>query len=206
MIAVARMAVLDLRTVVSQRKQALVVFASFAVVAGILAHEPVRLVPALVLLVTSTVAVYPFIVGEKEHLETLYAVLPVPRRTVLLGHYAWAMVSFVGTVVLGTALTVILAAVEGKPLSGHTLVTMITLAWGLFAVNISIQLPVLIRWGYTRVGLWSTTAPLALVMSLVLKSHMGVASLENWLPAIWPAGVAVVSASIGLATALDERR
>jgi hypothetical protein len=83
---------------------------------------------------------------------------------------------------------------------------MITLAWGLFAVNISIQLPILIRWGYTRVGLWSTTAPLALVMSLVIKSHMGVASLESWLPVIWPGGVAVVSASIGLATALDERR
>jgi hypothetical protein len=206
MTTIARVAVLDLRTVASHRKQAFIVFASFAVVAGLLADQPVRVVPALVLLVTSTVAVYPFIIGEKAGLETLYALLPVPRRTVLLGHYAWAMASFVATVVVGTAITLVFAAFEGVALSGHALYTMITLAWGLFAVNISIQLPVLIRWGYTRVGLWSTTAPLALVMSLLFKSQVGVASLDHWLPVFWPGGVTVVAASTAVATALDRRR
>lgn len=41
MTTIARMAVLDLRTVASHRKQSLIVFAAFAVVAGLLAAQPI---------------------------------------------------------------------------------------------------------------------------------------------------------------------
>jgi hypothetical protein len=203
MTAVARMAVLDMRTVAPYRNQGLAVL---AVVTVILANQPARLVPAVTLLVTSTVATYPLAVADKAGLETLYAVLPVPRRSVLLGHYAWALASFATTVVLGTALTLLFAAFQHSTPSGHTLLTMITLAWVLFAVNISIQLPVLIRWGYTRMGVWTTTVPLALIMGVVIKFHLDVAALERLLPAAWPAGVALISVSAELATVLDRRR
>jgi len=63
MSAVARMAVLDLRTVAPYRYQGLVVFAvCVAVLAG---NRPVVLVPALVLVLTSQVAAYPFLVADK---------------------------------------------------------------------------------------------------------------------------------------------
>lgn len=196
MSAVARMAVLHLRTVAPYRTQGLLVFALMALV---LARSPDHVVPALAVLLAPLIAVHPFVVADKAGLETLYAVLPVPRRAVLFGHYAWALASFVATVAAGTALAVPLARAEGAPLGGRTLVTMLTLAWALFAVNIAIQLPLLIRFGYARVSVLGTTMPLALVMLAVYRLHLTVASLRDWLPLVWAAGAAAVVTSALLA-------
>ncbi|MFB7502943.1 ABC-2 transporter permease [Streptomyces broussonetiae] len=197
MSAVARMAVLHLRTVAPYRTQGLLVFGLMVLV---LARSPVGLVPALALLLAPLIAVHPFVVADKAGLETLYAVLPLPRRTVLLGHYAWALASFIATVTAGTALAVLLARAEGVQLGGRTLVTMLTLSWTLFAVNIAIQFPLLIRFGYARISVLGTTMPLALVMLAVYRLHPTIASIQTWLPLLWVAGAAAIVTSAGLAT------
>lgn len=99
---VARMVMLDLRTVASYRNQGLAVFIVMTV---LFANRPVVLVPMLVLLFTATAAAYPFNVGDKARIETLYATLPLARRAVLFGHYAWALACYLSTVSAGTALT-----------------------------------------------------------------------------------------------------
>ncbi|SHN36851.1 hypothetical protein [Actinacidiphila paucisporea] len=48
---------------------------------------------------------------------------------------------------------------------------MLTRAWVLFAVNIAIQFPLLIRFGYARISVLGTTMPLALVMLAVYRLH-----------------------------------
>ncbi|MGK4585846.1 ABC-2 transporter permease [Kitasatospora sp. HPMI-4] len=196
MTAVARMAVLHLRTVAPYRTQGLLVFGLMVLV---LARNPVGLVPALALLLAPLVAVHPFVVADKTGLETLYAVLPVPRRTVLLGHYAWALASFLATVTTGSALTVLLAQADGVPLSGRTLITLLTLSWALFTVNIAIQFPLLIRFGYARISVLGTTLPLALIMLTVFRLHLTIASIQVWLPLLWAAGAAAIVTSAALA-------
>jgi ABC-2 family transporter protein len=200
--AIARMAVLDMRTVAPYRnRQSLVLL---VIVIALMANKPAALIPALVLLVTPTIAAYPFLIADKSDLETLYAVLPVPRRSVLYGHYVWALTSFLATVAVGTALAVTFAQVWGPPLSGHTLETILALSWGLYAVDISIQLPLLIRFGYTRIGLWGITAPLALAADAVVRFHISLTSLDRWLPVVWLIGVAVVAASAAVAPVVDR--
>ncbi|WP_407700296.1 AAA family ATPase [Streptomyces beihaiensis] len=152
MSAVARTSVLHLRTVAPYRTQGLLVFGLMGLV---LARSPVGLVPALALLLAPLIAVHPFVVADKAGLETLYAVLPLPRRTVLLGHYAWAPAGIIATVTAGTALAILLARAEGVQLGGRTLVTMLPLSWTLFAVNIAIQFPLLIRFGYAASAFWA---------------------------------------------------
>jgi hypothetical protein len=200
MTAIARMAVLDLRTVTPYRRQVLAVF---AVVLVLLANRPSALVPALVLLVTSTVAAYPFQVADKSGLETLYAVLPLPRRSVLWGHYAWALASFLATVVVGTIEAVISARVQAQGLDQRTILAV---AWGLFAVNVAIQFPLLIRFGYTRIGVWGTTLPLTLIVVAVVRWHVALTSLRPWLPLVWPVGAAALVASAVVAVAVDRQR
>ncbi|MER6121313.1 ABC-2 transporter permease [Streptomyces sp. NPDC001795] len=194
--AVARMAVLHLRTVAPYRTQGLLVFGLMVLV---LARNPDHVVPALAVLLAPLIAVHPFVVADKAGLETLYAVLPLPRRTVLLGHYAWALASFVATVTAGTALAVLLARAEGAQFGGRTLVTMLTLAWALFAVNIAVQFPLLIRFGYARISVLGTTMPLALVMLAVYRLHLTIASIQAWLPLVWMAGAAAIVTSAVLA-------
>jgi hypothetical protein len=75
MTAVARIAVLHLRTVAPYRTQGLLVFGLLML---ILARDPDAVVPALVVLPAPLIAVQPFVVADKADLGTLYAVLPVP--------------------------------------------------------------------------------------------------------------------------------
>ncbi|MEU5092550.1 ABC-2 transporter permease [Streptomyces sp. NPDC021356] len=190
------MAVLHLRTVAPYRTQGLLVFGLMILV---LARNPDHVVPALAVLLAPLIAVHPFVVADKAGLETLYAVLPLPRRTVLLGHYAWALASFVATVAAGTVLALLLTQAEGVPFGGRTLVTMLTLAWVLFAVNIAIQFPLLIRFGYARISVLGTTMPLWLVMLAVYRLHLTIASIQAWLPLVWVAGAAAIVTSAVLA-------
>jgi hypothetical protein len=207
MIAVARVAMLDLRTVAPYRYQGLAILGICLVM---LSHNrPVVLVPALVLLLTSQVAAYPFLIADKADLETLYAVLPLHRRTVLYGHYAWAVVTFLATAVVGTALALLLARVQSVPFGASTIVTVLTLSWAMFAVTVAIQFPLFIRFGFSRISVMSTFLPLALVMLALTRLHLTIvtfATIQRWLPLIGLAGAAVLAASAAVATTADPRR
>jgi hypothetical protein len=202
MTGVARVAMLDLRTVAPYRIQGLVLF-GLLVLMG--ARTPAVLVPALALLVTSQFAAYPFNVADKAGLETLYAVLPVPRRSVLYGHYAWALACFVATTAVGTALALLMARIQALPFSGGTVATVLAVSWALFAVNIAIQFPLLIRFGFSQINVLATILPLALAGVAFVRLHLTVTWIQNWLPLLWVAGVAAVVASAATATSLDRR-
>ena len=205
MTAVARMVMLDLRSITPYRNQAgliLLILAAFAT------KNPVVALPAVTLLLTSQVAAYPFQVADKADLETLYAVLPVPRRAVLYGHYAWALATVVATAALGLGLVALYSRIHSTSVSGRELMTLLTLSWAIFVVNTTIQFPLFIRFGYSRVSLLSTFAPLALVMIAVTRLHLtvvSVSSLQHWLPVIWVAGAAAIVASAATAVTLDRR-
>jgi hypothetical protein len=203
MTAVARMTVLHLRTVAPYRTQGLLVF---GVIVLIDSRSLVGLLPALALLLAPLVAAQPFLVADKADLQTLYAVLPLSRRTVLLGHYAWALMSFFAIVITGTTLAALLAQAQHMAFGGRSLATLLTLSWALFAVNISIQLPLLIRFGYTRISVLATTVPLALVMLAVMRVHLDLESIQDWLPLFWAAGAAAIATSAALASCASSQR
>lgn len=203
MTAAVRIAVLHLRTVAPYRTQGLLVSGLLVLV---LARNPDSVIPALAVLLAPLIAVQPFVVADKAGLETLYAVLPVPRRAVLLGHYTWALASFLATLTASTALAVLLAQTQDAPFSARTLVTMMTVSWLLFAVNIAIQFPLLIRFGYTRISVLATTMPLALVMLAIYRLHLTITSVQPWQPLLWPAGAAALAASAALAARTPKPR
>jgi hypothetical protein len=97
------------------------------------------------------------------------------------------------------AASALLARAEGLPFGGRDLMTMVTLSWALFALNIAIQLPLLIRFGYARISVLGTTMPLALVLLVVYRLHLTVTSIESWLPLLWAAGAAAIATSALLA-------
>lgn len=203
MTPVGRMIVLNLRTVAPYRIQ---IFGLFGLMVVLFANRPVALLPALGLLYTAMVAAYPFNVGDKANLGTLYATLPLSRRAVVLGHYAWALISYLGTVIVGIGLAVLLTRLESAPLGGRTLVAELTLSWGMFAINVAVQFPLFLRYGYSRTNAGSTILPLVIVVWVVLRLHLSLTSVESWLPWIWPAGAALILASMATATTFDRRR
>ena len=203
MTAVARMAVLDARTVAPYRYQGLLVFALGTLV---FANKPTLLPLVLVFFFTSQFAPYPFNVADKADLETLYGVLPLPRRSVLYGHYAWAVTLFAATASVSAALAMFFARARAVPFSGDALITALTLAWALFAVTIAIQFPLLVWFGYTRAGVLGVVLPLAVVVGAVYRLHLTMPSTQVWRPALWIAGVIALVASAAVAVAVDRSR
>jgi hypothetical protein len=197
MTAVARMTLLHLRTIAAYRIPGLLVFGVIVVIDS---RNPVVLIPVLALVLAPMVAAQPFVVADKADLQTLYAILPLPRRAVLLGHYAWALTSFFAIVITGTGLAAVLAQAQDMPFNGPSVATLLTLSWALFAVSISIQLPLLIRFGYTRISVLATALPPVLIMVAVIRLHMDIESIQNWLPLFWAAGAATIATSAAVAS------
>ena len=200
--SIARVTVLDLRTIAPYGRQALIIA---VVVMAITADRPPVILPALVLLAASVTAGYPFQISDKADLETLYAVLPLTRRSLLLGHYALALATFVGYAVIGSAEAVITAHLQGVPFGWGKFAAMLAISWALFALNISIRFPLFVRFGYSQVGMLGTTIPIALVAVIVSRAHVSMPS-ATWLEVIAVAAVALFGASIAITLALDPRR
>lgn len=169
MTAAARVALLDLRTVAPYRRQ--LVLTPLLVVA-IMANRPEVLVPGLVVLCASTTAGYPFLVSDRADLETLYAVLPLTRRALLLGHYVWALAVFAVTAGLGTPVAVALAHYQHIAFSGRTIALVVTASWAAFALAVSIQFPLFVRYGFTKTGLVATTLPISVVAVAASRLHV----------------------------------
>ena len=203
MTALARATVLDLRTIAPYRRQVLL---TPLLIMAMLYSKPEAVVPALVLLSASSTAGYPFMLSDRSDLDTLYAVLPITRRSLLLGRYMWALATFVITAGVGTAVSVVLAKEDNVSYDGRAIVGLLVLSWAVFALNISIQFPLFVRFGYTYAGMLGTTLPIALVAVIVAHTHLNLKPNAGWLILLVAAGVAVLGASIATAMALDPRR
>jgi hypothetical protein len=203
MIDSVRVALLDLRTIAPYRRQ--VVLTPLLVVA-IMYNRPEVVVPGLMVLCASPTAGYPFMISDRADLETLYAVLPLTRRSLLLGHYVWALAIFAVTAVLGTSAALLLAGQDHLALTGHTAVTVLALSWAAFALSISIQFPLFVRFGFSRAGLLGTTLPISVIALVVsrLHLHLTAGAMEWALLAI--GGAALLTASVAVASATDPRR
>lgn len=203
MTGITRVALLDLRTIAPYRRQ--IVFTPLLVVA-VMFNRPEVIVPGLILLCASTTAGYPFMVSDRADLETLYAVLPVPRRTLLLGHYVWALAVFVVTAGFGISAALVLAQQQHYTFTGRTLATVVSLSWAAFALSISIQFPLFIRFGFTRAGLLGTTLPISIVAVAATRLHLHLTPSAT-LPGLLAAGGGgLLFASVSATTVIDPRR
>jgi hypothetical protein len=201
--ALARVTVLDLRTVAPYRLQLL---GTPLLAIAILYSKPEAIVPALVLLYGPSAAGYPFIVSDRADLDTLYAVLPLTRRSLLLGRYVWALATFVATAGVGIPVSLLLARLENVSFGGYALTAIAALSWAVFALNISIQFPLFVRFRYTRAGMFGTTVPIFLVAFAALRTHVDLKPGPVWLILLAAGGVVLFCASAAVAMALDPRR
>ena len=199
----ARVALLDLRTVAPYRRQ--IVLTPILVVA-IMANRPEVLVPGLILLCASTTAGFPFMVSDRVDLETLYAVLPLSRRALLFGHYAWALAVFAVTVGLGTPAALLLARAQHIAFTGHTVAMVLSLSWAAFALSVSIQFPLFVRLGFTKTGLLATTLPISVAAAGATRLHLHLTPDMTVLTLLVAGGVALLALSVATATAIDPRR
>lgn len=204
MTTLARVIVLTLRTVAPTRLGLLgLPLLSMAAFSG----KPQFMVPALALAAMPT-AVFPFYVSDRHRLDTLYAVLPLTRRSLLLGRYVWALAAFVAVAGVGIPVSLLLARLENFSFAGNALAAIVAVSWALFALNISIEFPLFVRFGLTQAGVIASVVPISVVAGAAYTvGQTNVLKLGPEWPGLLVAGCVILfCASAAIAMALNPRR
>ena len=112
---------------------------------------------------------YPFAVGEKSNIDTLYVILSVNRKTIVLGRYVFAFLLNVCAILFVFIIAMValpLARAFGIGSDGASEVFMMgVLLAALFAVVQAIQLPIYFKYSYTKAKFISF-APFAAMMAV----------------------------------------
>lgn len=111
--------------------------------------EPSTLI-GMLMMYSTIYASYPFAVGDRDGIDTLYATLPLKKNNVVAGRYIFALCLnvFVGAIAL--AVFAILMAILGKGVDwGETIITIL-ICFALFSVLEAVQLPIYFKLGYAK--------------------------------------------------------
>lgn len=142
------------------RRQTLLPLA-FIVVVGILLPVPGMAIAASAF-VTSLMLSAPFLGDERDHLDTLYGVLPISRRAVVIGRALSLLLYGVVAMIIATVATLAVATARGTTIAPELLMIGYAAAFAVVGLSLGVQLPVLFRVGYSR-GRLMVYAPTLLI-------------------------------------------
>jgi hypothetical protein len=210
MSAVLRMAQLDLRTVRPYRTQMVIMLVMTPLLVAVWGQPTI--VPVMLVVMSVFVAAYPFAIGEKNDLDTLYGVLPIRRATLVAGRYVFAGTLGATSAALGTVVGLPLASVMGQPFAWGETGYLLVAAFVVFGFFVSFQFPLYFALGYTRARL-VTFLPIFAVMAVTILAMdvLPTRSIGLPSPALLVVGAvvgtaALLVASAALSTRLDARR
>lgn len=130
------------------RRQTLLPLAFIALV-GIVLPVPGMAIAAAAF-VTTLILSAPFLGDERDHLDTLYGVLPISRRAVVTGRALSILAYGAVALVVATAAMLAVAAVRGSAVAPEVLGLGYAIAFAIIGLSVGVQLPVLFRIGYSR--------------------------------------------------------
>jgi len=112
-------------------------------------------------------ACYPFAIGDKNGIDTLYATLPITKKTVVTGRYAFSLLlnGFMAAASFGVS--AILMPAFGKTFHLKTTLLTVLLCFALFSILEAVQLPLYFKLGYARAK-FLAYLPLAVFPAAVL--------------------------------------
>lgn len=117
-------------------------------------------------LVTSLMVSAPFLGDERGRLDTLYGVLPITRRTIVIGRVLSILVYFLIAAVVATVVTLIVALVRGQSVPIEFMLIAHAAALAFVGIALALQVPVFFRVGYSR-GRFMAYAPAFLTVAAI---------------------------------------
>lgn len=152
---------------------------AFIAVVGIVLPIPGMAIAASAFVVTLIVSA-PFLGDERGRLDTLYGVLPVSRRTIVVGRALAILAYGVLALAVANAVTLATVLVRGGDLAPEILLIANAAAVAIIGLAMSLQLPVFFRIGYSR-GRLVGYAPALVVAALAwLGQTTGTITTENF--------------------------
>ncbi|WNY24924.1 ABC-2 transporter permease [Methanolapillus millepedarum] len=172
-----------------------------------LVFRSIGILAGIVMISLTLFATYPFSIGERYDLDTLYATLSLKRKDVVIGRYAFAFI----IELIGVAAVFILSALPFlngmENTSFAELAVVICVLYAVSSLVIATQNPIFFKYGYTKSKLF-TYLPLILVFLMItlipiLMNNIGInlpALFETAMTNMFVIGVACVVAGLILQT------
>jgi len=117
-------------------------------------------------------ACYPFSVGEKNGLDTLYATLPATKKNIVAGRYTFTVILNLIMLVVGFVVSTVLLTAFGKEFGWvETLLTAL-ICFAFFSLVEAIQLPIYFKFGYTKAKFLVYLPLLCFPASIIIANNL----------------------------------
>ena len=131
--------------------------------------------PAGILIMYSTIfAAYPLAVGDKSGIDTLYATLPVNKKSIVSGRYIFTQLLNILAGAVSLLASFILSRVLDKGFDFKETLAAISILLFIFSVMQAVQLPIYFKMGYAKAK-FLAYLPIALIplFTLAISSYAG---------------------------------
>ena len=115
---------------------------------------------------------YPFVLGEQCNIDALYAALSIPRRTVVLGRYLFALIFDVCAGFVSCIYSFVTAKLLGKGFSASESIIVVIALLLTFSFFQIIQIPIYFKLGYAKAKMLANMPFLVLAALLVISSSV----------------------------------
>lgn len=111
--------------------------------------EPSTLI-GMLMMYSTIYASYPFAMGDKNGIDTLYATIPLKKSNIVAGRYMFTLSLNIVVGAISLAVSAILMAALGKGFDwGETFITIL-ICFTLFSILEAVQLPIYFKLGYAK--------------------------------------------------------
>jgi ABC-type transport system involved in multi-copper enzyme maturation permease subunit len=164
-------------------------------------------------IIMSLLAPNPFAADERGRLDTLYATLPVSRRTVVFGRYVALLVLYVAVAAFATLIAIVIPLIEGESVDFALLGLVNAGSFFVFGLAIAVQLPFFFSIGFTHarpmmyipVAVLAGGAWLAAQTGILDTVDLGTVVSVN--PAVlWVTGLVLVLAALAGSAVISSER
>ena len=159
------------------RKQTLLPLALIVVVGIALPVPGMAIVASAV--VTSMMISAPFLADERGRLDTLYGVLPLSRRSIVVGRAIAILTYYVLASAVAVVTTWAVAIARGSTIPFEIAGISLAVGFAFIGLAMSLQLPVLFRIGYSRGRLLAYAPALVIAGVLWVNQTLGLIEFDG---------------------------
>lgn len=143
---------------------------------------------------------YPFAVGEKNGIDTLYPTLSIIRKSVVLGRYLFALTFDICSGIIAFVYQLVVMTILQKDFNASETLATILVLFVIFTVIQAIQLPIYFKLGYAKAKMLAYLPFFAVTFVVLAAKNIFGDGLISFLTAAieWMAANPIVTAGIGI--------
>jgi ABC-type transport system involved in multi-copper enzyme maturation permease subunit len=164
-------------------------------------------------IVMSLLASNPFSADERGHLDTLYATLPISRRSIVVARYLALVLLYVAVALLATVAVIVVTISQGKIVDFVSLGAVNGASLLVFTIALAVQLPFFFSVGFTRARLMTFIPVVVVVGGAAIASQTGmlehtdvVSEIGRHLDILWVSTPIVAAIALAASIAISSAR